>query len=75
MKNAPANLNNFKGIDTNLKNSFDYKLEYEFFHNFESAHTRKSYRSDLLQFFEFLKDNFQTVLNYQQIKLCLVYYQ
>lgn len=68
MKNAPMNLNNFKGIDTNLKNSFDYKLEYEFFHNFESAHTRKSYRSDLLQFFEFLKDNFQSVLSYQQIE-------
>ncbi len=50
------------------KNSFDYKLEYEFFHNFESPHTRKSYRIDLLQLFEFLKDNFQEVTSYVQIE-------
>jgi site-specific recombinase XerD len=50
------------------KNSFNYKLEYEFFHNFESPHTRKSYRIDLNQFFQFLSDNFQTIKSYDQIE-------
>ena len=50
------------------KYSFDYKLEYEFFHNFESPHTRKCYRVDLLQLFEFLSDNFFTVKSYTQIE-------
>lgn len=54
--------------ETNLKNSFNYKLEYEFFHNFESPHTRKSYRIDLLQLFEFIHDQFNEVLNYSQIE-------
>ena len=59
---------NTNELDPNLKNSFNYKLEYEFFHNFESPHTRKSYRIDLLQFFEFLKDNFPLVKSYQDIE-------
>lgn len=59
---------NTNELDSNLKNSFNYKLEYEFFHNFESPHTRKSYRIDLLQFFEFLKDNFPLVSGYQNIE-------
>ena len=59
---------NTNELDPNLKNSFNYKLEYEFFHNFESPHTRKSYRIDLLQFFEFLKDNFPMVTGYQNIE-------
>lgn len=59
---------NTNDLDPNLKNSFNYKLEYEFFHNFESPHTRKSYRIDLLQFFEFLKDNFPMVSDYQNIE-------
>lgn len=50
------------------KYSFDYKLEYEFFHNFESPHTRKSYRTDLLQLFEFLSENFFAVKSYSQIE-------
>ena len=50
------------------KNSFNAELEYEFFHNFESAHTRKSYRIDITQFFEFLRENFSTVNGYQDIK-------
>jgi site-specific recombinase XerD len=50
------------------KYSFDYKLEYEFFHNFESPHTRKSYRTDLLQLFEFISENFFIVKSYAQIE-------
>ena len=50
------------------RNSFSAELEYEFFNNFESAHTRKSYRSDISQFFEFLSDHFALVKDYEEIK-------
>jgi site-specific recombinase XerD len=68
MKNLAIKYTNANELDPNRKHSFDYKLEYEFFHNFESPHTRKSYRTDLLQFFEFLKDNFKEVLSYSSIE-------
>lgn len=50
------------------KNSFDYKLEYEFFNNFESKHTQKSYRSDISQFFEFLREHFLEIDTYAKIE-------
>jgi integrase/recombinase XerD len=50
------------------KNSFNAELEYEFFHNFPSPHTRKSYRIDISQFFEFIRDHFSQVNNYPDIK-------
>lgn len=68
MKNLAVINHSANELDSNLKNSFNYKLEYEFFHNFESPHTRKSYRIDLLQLFEFLRDNFTNVTNYQAIE-------
>lgn len=48
--------------------SFNSKLEYEFFNNFESPHTRKSYRSDITQFFDFLKDHFSEISNYESVE-------
>lgn len=51
-----------------LRNTFNAELEYEFFHNFESPHTRKSYRIDVSQFFEFLRDNFSLISEYNDIK-------
>ncbi len=50
------------------KSSFNSELEYEFFHNFQSPHTRKSYRIDINQFFEFLGDHFKQVSGYCDIK-------
>ncbi len=50
------------------RNNFNAELLYEFYHNFESPHTRKSYRIDISQFFEFLRDNFSTISNYHDIK-------
>lgn len=50
------------------RNTFNAELEYEFYHNFESPHTRKSYRIDISQFFEFIRDNFLEVRNYHDIK-------
>ncbi|MBC7714299.1 MAG: tyrosine-type recombinase/integrase [Rhizobacter sp.] len=66
--NVPAKKN-----DSSLKiyqdqGSFNYKLEYEFFNNFESPHTRKSYRADITQFFDFLKENFKDVNGYTAIE-------
>ncbi len=62
-KNHPNN-----EISTELRKSFNYKLEYEFFHNFESPHTRRCYRNDIGQFFEFLNDQFREVRDYKQIE-------
>lgn len=50
------------------REAFSAELQYEFFYNFESPHTRKSYRIDISQFFEFIKDNFTSVSSYQEIK-------
>ncbi len=62
-----------KKIDQNLPNkkianSFSAELQYEFFYNFESPHTRKSYRIDICQFFEFLNDNFTSIKSYDEVK-------
>lgn len=48
--------------------SFNSKLEYEFFNNFQSPHTRKSYKNDITQFFEFLSDHFSLVKSYSDIE-------
>ncbi|MEK6625675.1 MAG: site-specific integrase, partial [Bdellovibrionota bacterium] len=34
-----------------------YEFEFEFFRNFPSAHTRISYKNDIRQFIDWLKDN------------------
>ena len=34
------------------------KLDYEFFQNFRSEHTIKSYRNDIQKFWEFIIENF-----------------
>lgn len=55
-------------LENHEQTKFNFKLEYEFFSNFESLHTRKSYKIDITQFFEFLKDNFNSVANYSEIE-------
>lgn len=40
----------------NQDQEFWQKLDYEFFSNFTSEHTRKSYRNDIKQFFLFLRE-------------------
>ncbi len=66
--NLPAKKNNDSLKIFQSESSFNSELEYEFFNNFESPHTRKSYRLDITQFFEFLRDNFKDVRGYQDIK-------
>lgn len=65
--NIPVRNNNHF-LKNHEQTSFNFKLEYEFFSNFESLHTRKSYRIDITQFFEFLKDNFKSVSSYSEIE-------
>lgn len=66
--NSPIrkNYDSLKIYESN--HSFNAKLEYEFFANFESPHTRKCYRNDISQFFEFLADHFGHVKTYSQIE-------
>lgn len=66
--NLPAKKNDSSLKIYQSESSFNSKLEYEFFSNFESPHTRKSYRLDITQFFEFLKDHFQEVGSYRDIE-------
>lgn len=66
--NAPIKKNDSSLKLYQDKASFNYKLEYEFFSNFESPHTRKSYRIDIFQFFEFLNENFGEVKSYGEIE-------
>lgn len=67
--NMPAKKNSTSlKIHETKQGSFNFRLEYEFFNNFESPHTRKSYRLDITQFFEFLKENFGEVSGYQSIE-------
>jgi site-specific recombinase XerD len=68
MKTALKKNSDFQLIETKPKPSFNSKLEYEFFNNFESLHTRKSYRSDLTQFFGFIKDHFPEVSDYHNVE-------
>ena len=66
--NLPAK-KNYGYLELNPSSaSFNYRLEYEFFSNFESPHTRKSYRLDITQFFEFLKENFKEVKGYAEVE-------
>lgn len=52
-----------------LKNKkYALELNYEFFQNFESDLTKKSYQIDLLQFFDFIRDNFLDVIQYDAVK-------
>jgi site-specific recombinase XerD len=65
--NIPTRKND-SSLKVHNQGSFNYKLEYEFFSNFESLHTRKSYRIDITQFFEFLKENFKEVNGYTGVE-------
>lgn len=68
--NLPSKINKPSAdlLSFEQRSKFNAELEYEFFHNFPSPHTRKSYRIDISQFFDFLRDNFPTVSGYENIK-------
>lgn len=47
---------------------FKNKLEYEFFENFQSEHTKKSYRNDINQFISFIGAHFPRILGPDEIE-------
>jgi integrase/recombinase XerD len=47
------------------RQEFKAKLDYEFFKNFESEHTRRNYYIDIRQFFSFMVEHFK---NIEQVK-------
>ncbi len=49
-------------------NKFNSKLEYEFFNNFQSPHTRRFYRLDISQFFDFITEYFSEVNSYKDVE-------
>ncbi len=48
--------------NTNWENQ-NHLLEFEFFNNFESAHTRKCYKRDIIQFLQFINHQFPIIKN------------
>lgn len=67
MNTALAKKNHFEIVAESTQNAFNSKLEYEFFNNFESPHTRRFYRLDIGQFFEFITKHFPDVTNYHLV--------
>jgi len=55
MNNLPITISQ---ISKNKSND-SIELEYEFFQNFPSPHTRKSYRTDIITFFNFFRNQLQ----------------
>ena len=45
--------------ELDLRQKMIQQLDYEFFANFESEHTRKSYRKDIQQFLELITTDFR----------------
>ena len=66
--NSPKKLDNYNIQAAKKHNPFNAELQYEFFYNFESEHTRKSYRIDIGQFFAFLCDHFIEINDYTSIQ-------
>lgn len=43
------------------------QLDYEFFENFDSEHTKAAYKRDLIQFFHFVNKEFGQISSPQQL--------
>ena len=54
-------------FDLSSMNLFE-QLQYEFFQNFTSKHTIKSYKSDIKQFFNFIKQVTQNLSDFKEIE-------
>jgi len=51
-----------------LYSGYSSQLDYEFFENFDSEHTRVAYKRDLAQFFEFVNSEFGPINHPQQLQ-------
>ena len=47
---------------------YQSQLDYEFFENFDSDHTKAAYKRDLIQFFQFLNREFGQITHPQQLQ-------
>lgn len=47
---------------------YQSQLDYEFFENFDSEHTKAAYKSDLVQFFNFVNSEFDQICHPQQLQ-------
>lgn len=59
---------NSKEISLNRFEEFKQKIEYEFFENFTSEHTKKSYRVDINQFAQFILTSFPNISRPDEIE-------
>ncbi len=48
--------------------SYTSQLDYEFFENFDSEHTKAAYKRDLIQFFKFVNNEFGPINHPQQLQ-------
>ncbi len=60
--------------ELDLRQKMIQQLDYEFFANFESEHTRKSYRKDIQQFLELITTDFPEVDNFSKVERAHVVY-
>lgn len=51
-----------------LYNGYKSQIDYEFFENFNSEHTKAAYKRDLVQFFTFIRNEFGDLTNLQQLQ-------
>lgn len=51
-----------------LYHGYDSQFNYEFFENFDSEHTKAAYKRDLVQFFEFIRNQFGQINHPQQLQ-------
>lgn len=66
--NLPAkNLNELVHAEISY-GGYGSQLEYEFFENFDSEHTKIAYKRDLVQFFEFVRTEFGVISHPQQLQ-------
>lgn len=66
--NLPAkNLNGLVQSE-NSYGGYGSQLDYEFFENFDSEHTKIAYKRDLIQFFEFVRTEFGIISHPQQLQ-------
>lgn len=58
---------NAQGVGEALHNNSS-ALDFEFFENFESMHTRTAYKRDLIQFFKFINESFGSISSPMQLQ-------
>lgn len=61
------NINELTDVEI-LHGGYKSQLDYEFFENFDSEHTKTAYKRDLIQFFEFVRSQFGQISHPRQLQ-------